>query len=61
MLDEDVIEESNSPWSSPVSLVTKKDRSTKFYVDYRKLNDLTKNGLQLSLEKIKRTWISSRC
>ena len=38
-MDEGVIEESNSPWSSPVVLVTKKDG---FCVDYRKLNDVTK-------------------
>ena len=42
MLDKGVVEESSSTWSSPVVLVTKKDRSTRLCVDYRKLNDVTK-------------------
>ncbi|CAF5162966.1 unnamed protein product, partial [Rotaria magnacalcarata] len=48
LLERGQIEESTSPWSSPIVLVKKKNKTMRFCIDYRRLNAITiKNAFPL--------------
>ena len=46
MLSRNIIEPAQGPWSSLVVLVRKRDGSTRFCVDFRKVNQVTKKDAQ---------------
>ena len=46
MLSRGVVEPSQGPWSSPIVLVKKKDGSTRFCIDFRQVNGLTRKDAQ---------------
>ena len=45
MQEQGVVQPSSSPWASPVVLVTKKDGTLRFSIDYRQLNTITRKDV----------------
>ena len=44
MLEREVTQPTNNPWASPIVFVRKKNGSTRFCVDKRKVNSVTRNN-----------------
>ena len=66
MLEKGVIRKSNSPWSSPVTLVIKPNGKWRFCIDFRKLNGITRKDnhplprIDMLLEKFEGSkWFST--
>ncbi|KAK6027021.1 zinc knuckle [Ostertagia ostertagi] len=64
--DRKIIEESQSPWASPIVLVAKKDGSTRLCIDYREINKVTKKDsyplppIDVTLQNLQgKRWFSS--
>ncbi|CAF1112294.1 unnamed protein product, partial [Didymodactylos carnosus] len=41
LIKQGIVENSTSPWSSPIVLIKKKDGTTRFCIDYRRINEIT--------------------
>lgn len=67
MLQKKVIEPPTNPWSSGIVLVKKKDGTTRFCVDYRRLNSVTIKGayplprIDVSLDQLSGNSFFSTC
>ena len=56
LLEQGIIEETNSPWVAPILVVPKPDGTGRLCVDYRKLNNLTEPD-PFPIHALMRYWI----